>query len=184
MMMDIIYLSIDLAFLGVFFRGAIARGGLYHDDNMCFGPALIEAYELESKNAIYPRVILDNKLIQDAINIEANSNLSGNTREDAKKYYNLVAKIDNDGFRYIDFMSQPGEFDDGDPYISMLEKIYEIVNENVYNDDNSIKQKYLWMKNKISSLLSSKKLTIPVEDNSLSEEYWYRINLLRKKLDR
>lgn len=182
--MDIIYLSIDLAFLGVFFRGAIARGGLYHNDNMCFGPALIGAYELESKNAIYPSVILDNKLIQEAINIEANSDLSGNTKEDAKKYYNLVTKIDNDGFRYIDFMSHPGEFDDGDPYIRMLEKIYETVNKNVNNSDSSIKQKYLWLKNKISSLLSSKRLMIPLVDDSLSKEYWNRINLLGRRLDK
>ena len=56
LIMDIIYLSIDLAFLEVFVRGAITKGSLYHDDSMCFGPALVDAYELESKNAIYSPV--------------------------------------------------------------------------------------------------------------------------------
>lgn len=45
--------------------GLIVIGDIrYHDDkNLLFGPALIHAYELESKHSIYPRFILDTKII-------------------------------------------------------------------------------------------------------------------------
>ena len=45
---------------GVLIRGAITVGDIHQDDNknIVFGDALIETYELESKVAIYPRVIL------------------------------------------------------------------------------------------------------------------------------
>jgi hypothetical protein len=40
-------------------RGAIVRGPLYHSDHGdIFGPALIDAYRLESKVAYYPRILI------------------------------------------------------------------------------------------------------------------------------
>lgn len=50
-----------LAINGLLSRGAISIGGLYHDDNIVFGPALVTAYQLEKIKAIYPRVVIDDK---------------------------------------------------------------------------------------------------------------------------
>lgn len=48
--------------LGMMLRGGIALGQLIHEEGgALFGPAMNEAYELESKNAIYPRVIISDK---------------------------------------------------------------------------------------------------------------------------
>lgn len=44
--------------LGFMCRGGISKGLLYHEENIAFGPAMIEAYHLESKKAQYPRIIL------------------------------------------------------------------------------------------------------------------------------
>ncbi len=43
---------------GFLVRGAITVGKLLHRDQMCYGPALIEAYEAEKKIAYYPRVVV------------------------------------------------------------------------------------------------------------------------------
>ncbi|AOY59028.1 hypothetical protein [Desulfococcus multivorans] len=43
---------------GLLSRGCVTIGDVYHNKNTWFGPGLIEAYEHESKIAIYPRVIL------------------------------------------------------------------------------------------------------------------------------
>ena len=44
------------------FRGGVAYGDLYYekDRSILFGPAVNEAYQLESKTAIYPRIALNN----------------------------------------------------------------------------------------------------------------------------
>jgi hypothetical protein len=47
---------------GFLLRGGITRGPLFHDSGLVYGPALIEAYELESKVASVPRVILSKEL--------------------------------------------------------------------------------------------------------------------------
>lgn len=40
-------------------RGAITHGKIYHHVPMLFGSAYQKAYELESKLAVYPRIIID-----------------------------------------------------------------------------------------------------------------------------
>ena len=40
-------------------RGAISYDEDYNDDNIIFSPALIKAYNIESKSANYPRIVID-----------------------------------------------------------------------------------------------------------------------------
>jgi hypothetical protein len=58
-------LVVDLLHMGFLTRGAIVLGDLHHRDNVIFGPALIEAYEIESKEAFYPRVIISRAVIEE-----------------------------------------------------------------------------------------------------------------------
>lgn len=44
---------------GYMIRGGATFGEVYFDDLGCFGPALEEAYEMESKYALYPRVLVN-----------------------------------------------------------------------------------------------------------------------------
>ena len=44
-------------------RGAITKGKLHIDSNVVLGEALIRAYELESRVAIYPRVVIDGGIL-------------------------------------------------------------------------------------------------------------------------
>ena len=55
-------LTSNLIGFGFLLRGGVTRGELFHDSGLVFGPALIDAYKLESKVASTPRVILSNEL--------------------------------------------------------------------------------------------------------------------------
>lgn len=44
-------------------RGGISFGNDYSDEKLIFSMALVKAYTLESKKAIYPRIVIDNDLI-------------------------------------------------------------------------------------------------------------------------
>jgi hypothetical protein len=52
---------------GILFRGAVTKGALYHDADVIFGPAFIEAYELETRTAIHPRIMLTPAVYTDAL---------------------------------------------------------------------------------------------------------------------
>lgn len=43
---------------GILCRGAVVRGDAYHRGHVLFGPAVIEAYDLESRVAKYPRILV------------------------------------------------------------------------------------------------------------------------------
>lgn len=51
--------QLGLAVQGFWMRGSVTVGPLHHDEHIVFGPALNRAYELESKVARFPRIVLD-----------------------------------------------------------------------------------------------------------------------------
>jgi hypothetical protein len=54
---SLIFLSRGAAELGSYVRGGICKGLLCHEEDLCFGPALISAYDLEKKS-LYPRIVI------------------------------------------------------------------------------------------------------------------------------
>jgi hypothetical protein len=80
--------QLKLALDGWFVRGGISLGWLYFDDDIVFGPGLVDAYELESQSAVDPRVIL-----------------SDNVRKLVKahlKYYAIPYKSPQNGYVFVD----------------------------------------------------------------------------------
>ena len=48
----------------LFIRGAVVVDDLHFSDNFVYGKALVRAYELENKYAVYPRVVIDNSALE------------------------------------------------------------------------------------------------------------------------
>lgn len=63
MIHEISFYQFNLATKGFFSRGAIVSGDSYCDEKLIFGNPIVTAYELEKK-AIYPRIILDQSIIE------------------------------------------------------------------------------------------------------------------------
>jgi hypothetical protein len=55
---------LELLKLGFLTRGAIVLGDLHHLDNEIFGPALIDAVRIEETEAIFPRIIVADDVVQ------------------------------------------------------------------------------------------------------------------------
>ena len=58
MMLDAGLYQFNLALEGFYVRGGIAVGPAYVDENVVFGPALIEAHDIEQERAVFPRIVL------------------------------------------------------------------------------------------------------------------------------
>jgi hypothetical protein len=52
------WIQVNLAAAGFFVRGALTLGEAHLEDALLFGPALVEAYDLERKAAVNPRILL------------------------------------------------------------------------------------------------------------------------------
>lgn len=93
------YLSWQLISKGVLSRGGVAVGNLYHKNGIIYGPALLNAYYLESQVAIFPRVILE----KDAIN--KFSAIRCISSEIENRINVLLHEDECDGWKYIHLMS-------------------------------------------------------------------------------
>lgn len=52
--------------LGVLLRGGISVGPTFHAEDMLYGAGMLRAYDLESKAAVYPRIVIDPVLITES----------------------------------------------------------------------------------------------------------------------
>jgi len=51
-------LAAELFLDGIWCRGAITSGRMHHEGSVAFGPALIDAIEMEERLAVYPRILV------------------------------------------------------------------------------------------------------------------------------
>lgn len=91
-------LAVDLLVEGYFVRGAIVRAPLYHDDQMVFGKALIQAYSFESEVARYPRIVVAREVREDIVRFAAqHNNVAGFPKSDCLRQ-------SSDGPMYLDVL--------------------------------------------------------------------------------
>ena len=55
-------IAVNALSIGFLIRGGAAIGNLYHSGGIVFGEAMVKAYRLESRTAIYPRVVLSQEV--------------------------------------------------------------------------------------------------------------------------
>lgn len=146
-LLDIIRVQLDLANKGIILRGGVSIGELYHNRETVFGPAMIKAYELESKNAIYPRIILDEKLLEYACENPSNEH----NGEQELDYICSLIERDNDGYWYTDFLNQEGELDHPGDIVFIMERLKEIASKGLESKNESVKQKCFWLDSYIES---------------------------------
>ena len=143
LVLDIIYITIELLDKGVYIRGGMTYGKLYHEKNICFGPAMVEAYSLEQE-AIYPRIIIDKKTIEKALESPGLDRYPI-TFEEIK---NLIKIEDN--IYYIDFLSNaPDEIEEEEKVNNFFSNIKKNITSHLNNKDYSeeVLKKYKWFVN-------------------------------------
>lgn len=141
-LMDLVFISFNLTASGIFIRGGVTYGELYHKESVCFGPAMIKAYKLESEEAIYPRIVVDEVAIKYGIIYHG----SANTHEHEAEYLESLLAKGKDAKYYLDFLSQSQEFDQSYDYFVVIKKIRNetIKNLKEYNNIRKIFKKYKW----------------------------------------
>jgi hypothetical protein len=137
LVISLILLSQNMAKSGYYVRGGVSLGLLCHETDMCFGPALISAYDLE-KDAQYPRIVFD---------AEARRTLD---RADASGVRKLASYLreDIDGIAFLHFLGQEAldllpEF--RDEHMSIIRQFLSRQLDSAFAKDARIKSKLFWL---------------------------------------
>ncbi|MGL4772187.1 MAG: hypothetical protein ACRC2K_01360 [Clostridium sp.] len=86
----------NLALEGLFVRGGVTVGEFYINEDIVFGPALLDAHNTESKLACYPRIILDHKTV-------GRLQRYINNYKDAPQHKKIL--IDSDGQWFLNYLN-------------------------------------------------------------------------------
>jgi hypothetical protein len=151
-LLEIMWIQINLVLHGILCRGAIVRGKLIHTEKYLFGPAMVDAYTLESKAAMYPRVILDESIIKAGIEYHGRHHLPHHEKDSIMS----LLRRDTDGMYYIDYITRAqSELNDPElDYPNYLFQLGSIISSGLNSTDPSVAIKFRWLKEKYSPHLS------------------------------
>lgn len=159
----------------VYTRGGISLGSFYSDKNIIFSSALVKAYNLESKIAIYPRIVIDKTIIDILAKIDTEKLTSSGlteliyfdweniafinplsvsdtfTKEAEEELFN-TAEFLNDELIKVHLESIPEAYRSIalKPYSALLKQYEEIIDKvkiksTDQNSTDKVRSKYLWL---------------------------------------
>ena len=200
LLMDVIHLQLELGTLGIMIRGGIAIGDCFHDGKIIFGPAMNEAYRLESKVAQWPRVVITSATLKVGISASVDTKAYA-LKYDLKDIMGCLKQDDYDeevndpDLYFVDFLRQPQELTDfGDEYFEWLRgfRVAIIEGLNRYGpksedelemgraDADKVFKKYRWILNYWNSVVGDDNAALPVPD--IDPEYQKAFREQYKKL--
>ena len=142
---EVAFCVIALVERGYLLRGAITVGDLLHTDIHVVGPALVEAYELESRTAKHPRVIVDPGLLT----VARSARSAQHTSTEEEEYVRAFLTRDDDGHDYFDYVSWRSVVEvtggSDEYYPGYMQKIHDIVAAGLGHDSPGVLEKYLWL---------------------------------------
>jgi len=151
---------------GLCLRGAIVKGPMYWPEsvkeNIILGTAMLKAYKLESKVAIYPRVVITKSLFE---YIEKNNVKTWSNRDEGDIVLTDFIKKDKDGIYFFDilnseitrkkgesiFLNNDGSFsigwdiNDRNNYDGIVNTVKGLIENGIKNEDETVRQKYEWL---------------------------------------
>lgn len=132
-------LQTELAMRGYFARGAITVGPFHFHEGLLFGPALVEAVELERKTVLNPRIVLSPSAALALREGQAAGQLLGVGSDEAP------ILVDSDGLAFVNYLERIFEDTEADPADLMRQHRDRVLNELTANSsDLSRWTKHRW----------------------------------------
>jgi hypothetical protein len=135
--------SLSMAAMGYPVRGAVARGLTYHNEGVVFGPAVVRAYQLETRTAIYPRIIFDPRIDNDSPVISNRGALLKDDRDGILFVHYLAPKIIEQSVALAGFVNSA----------ELAAAIVKVLSATVDQPDVLIKHR--WLRNYVERYLGS-----------------------------
>lgn len=150
---NLAYIGATLFEKGILFRGGLTIGNLIHNENgTVFGQGLIDAYQLESNNAKFPRIVLSDKLLKQL-------NYPLKTKRNRYPYHQYLKRF-NDGcvgfhqMIYFQVIEHSTEMTKDKLKISLGKIRKVIVNGLDMSFENpSVFEKFKWLKEQYNKLI-------------------------------
>lgn len=153
MLLQLMLGIVDIAYSnGIIVRGGIARGKLIHDREMVVGPAMVDAYLLESTIAKYPRIVISEELKNEfEVNLQEYVDSQPNLSE-IPGFNKIFKQDDVDGLWYMDYVDPDEAFVIKHSKEDYLDSLKDIVRKGLTNVNPNVRLKYEWLEQKLAAI--------------------------------
>lgn len=145
---DLLHIQMNLINHDVLVRGGVALGDVNASSTgRIYGPAFITAYDLESKFANYPRIIVSPDLIN-AVGTDVSIINENHSAEEEREYLRKLLAVGDDGLCFIDYLrAAEDEFDEIESYLPFLEKHKSLILKEgmAHKALSNVSSKYVWL---------------------------------------
>lgn len=147
-LLDLLHAQVRCVGNGVLIRAGLTIGDAHvgiDGTGPVFGPAMVRAYEIESNEAVQPRIVID-EAAYEMFKSDARLHREGHSIEEEASYVDGMLRTDCDGIRFIDYLSaSESEFDHPFEYFSFLEQHGKLVRDRLAGAKGRVRTKFEWL---------------------------------------
>lgn len=147
-LLDLLHAQIQCIGSGVVIRAGVAIGNAHvglDGKGPVFGPAMVRAYEIESHEAVHPRIVIDGPAY-DAFLTDTRLHKEDHSVEMEAEYVDKLLRVDADGTRFIDYLAGgESEFDHPAGYFEFLDSHAALVRDKLATTTGSVRAKFEWL---------------------------------------
>ena len=135
-------------------RGSVVHGDLIHTDDVILGPALINAHNVESKSAVYPRIVIDPRVMYLYLRRDGKPLGTQRVKDGAGDF---TFDEDFDGTYYIDYFTEAQDYLINTSNAKYYQHMHNLIKKELESKDTGIRMKYLWMREKLKLVIEFEK---------------------------
>lgn len=147
-LLDLLHAQIQCVGSGVVIRGGITIGNAHvglDGKGPVFGPAMVRAYEIETNEAVHPRIVIDQSAYE-TFRTDARLHREGHTVEMEMGYVDKLLRVDADGTRFVDYLAGgESEFDHPGGYFKFLDEHAAMIRDKLATTKDKVRGKFEWL---------------------------------------
>lgn len=151
-LIDLMYAMIECVNRGILIRGGMTIGPVHIGEDgkgPIFGNGMVRAFKIESEEANYPRIMIDDAALEKYLTDESLWN-DGEIHSDEARLALAFLGVAEDGSHFVDYLraAGPGEFDAGlVGQFEFLKRHRQLIVQNLGTEDLKARRKLVWLAN-------------------------------------
>jgi len=151
-LIDLMHAMIECVNRGILIRGGMTIGPVHiglDGRGPIFGNGMVRAFKIESEEAVYPRIMIDDTALEAYLSDESLWNDGEVDADEARLALEFIA-VAEDGSHFVDYLraAGPGEFDAGVVgQFEFLQRHRQLIVDNLTTDDQKARRKLVWLAN-------------------------------------
>jgi hypothetical protein len=143
---SLLNIQVNLVAEGVLIRGGVTIGEAYERSPLLFGPAMNRGYLLESKTAVFPRIVVGEEMIE-ALKIYPPVRLQQHSFADERGYLESMTRRSRHGGRFLDYLAYAAREGEPEEYVSLLGQHRDLILRGAAlpQSDTRTRTKYRWL---------------------------------------